>query len=218
MKKIGVIGAGGLGRETMMVIEHINKKQKLYDIIGFFDDDKNIHGQLLNGHKVVGGLDWIINNYQKDYYYVIGIGSPASKKKIVEELEKYLIKFETVVHPSVIINENVKIGNGTVITSNCILTVNITIGNHVFLNLASTIGHDAIIKDYCNINPICAINGNNFLGEGVTLGTGAKLIHNVTIGDWATVGAGSVVIGNIPEYSTAVGVPARVIKIRGERV
>ncbi len=218
MITIGVIGAGGLGRETMMVIEQINIKYNKYNIIGFLDDNEKIHGKMINGYEVLGGSDWIINNKTRDIRYVIGIGDPHIKKKIVERLAEHTIKFETIVHPSVMINEQVEIGYGTVITANCILTVNIRVGNHVFLNLASTVGHDAVIEDYCNINPLCAINGGNLLKMGVTLGTGAKLIQNVSIGEWATVGAGGVVINDIPEHSTAVGIPAKVIKTRGVRV
>ncbi|MCU0798440.1 MAG: acetyltransferase [Candidatus Thermoplasmatota archaeon] len=215
MIKLGVIGAGGLGRETIMVVEHINLIDDKFNIIGFFDDNQKLHGTTINGYQIIGGSDWIVQNRAEDIRYVIGIGDPHIKKQIVDKLSEHSIKFETIIHPSVKINENVEIGEGTVITANCILTVNITVGNHVFLNLSSTVGHDAIIEDYCNINPLCAINGGNILRTGVTLGTGAKLIQNVTIGKWSTIGAGAVVINDIPEYSTAVGIPAKVIKIKG---
>lgn len=49
--------------------------------------------------------------------------------------------------------------------------------------------------------------------EGVELGTGAVILQGIAIEKWAVVGAGAVVTEDLPEYVTAVGVPARVIKI-----
>jgi len=51
------------------------------------------------------------------------------------------------------------------------------------------------------------------IGEGCYIGMGANVIQGITIGPWSTIGAGAVVICDIPPHVTAVGVPARVIKI-----
>ncbi len=48
--------------------------------------------------------------------------------------------------------------------------------------------------------------------QGVVIGSGAKILGNITIGANSRIGANSVVIKNVPEDSTAVGIPARVIK------
>ena len=50
------------------------------------------------------------------------------------------------------------------------------------------------------------------------IGVGAIILNGVTIGENAIIGAGAVVIGNIPRRSTAVGVPARVIKYHGATI
>lgn len=52
------------------------------------------------------------------------------------------------------------------------------------------------------------------VGHGVLLGAGTKVLGNVRIGDGSKVGAGSVVLTDIPEHTTAVGVPARVVGTR----
>ncbi|MEM7760366.1 MAG: hypothetical protein AAF298_19885 [Cyanobacteria bacterium P01_A01_bin.40] len=44
--------------------------------------------------------------------------------------------------------------------------------------------------------------------------SGAVVISSIRIGKWCTIGAGTVVIRDIPDYATAVGNPARVIKMR----
>ena len=60
----------------------------------------------------------------------------------------------------------------------------------------------------------CHIGGNAILGEGVSIGTAATILNEVKIGKWSIVGAGAVVTRDLPEYVTAVGVPAKVIKYR----
>jgi serine O-acetyltransferase len=51
------------------------------------------------------------------------------------------------------------------------------------------------------------------LGDDVFLGAGAKIIGGIQIGNGAKIGANAVVLQDIPEYATAVGIPAKVVKI-----
>ena len=52
------------------------------------------------------------------------------------------------------------------------------------------------------------------IGNNVVIGTGAKILGNITIGNDTKVGAGSVVIRSVPDNSTVVGVPGRVTRTR----
>ncbi len=49
------------------------------------------------------------------------------------------------------------------------------------------------------------------LGDGVTVGAGAKVLGGLTLGDGARVGANSVVLADVPPGALAVGAPARVV-------
>lgn len=53
--------------------------------------------------------------------------------------------------------------------------------------------------------------GGALIGDDVTIGAGAKIIGNVTIGNGAKIGANAVVTKDVPEFATAVGIPARVL-------
>ena len=61
--------------------------------------------------------------------------------------------------------------------------------------------------------PGALLAGRVKVGRGAFIGIGAQVIQCRAIGHFATIGAGAVVIEDVPEYSTAVGVPARVIKV-----
>jgi serine O-acetyltransferase len=54
------------------------------------------------------------------------------------------------------------------------------------------------------------------LGNHVVVGTGAKVLGNIRIGNHVRIGAGSVVVHPVPDHSTVVGVPGRVVRIRDE--
>lgn len=53
------------------------------------------------------------------------------------------------------------------------------------------------------------------LGNHVVIGSGAKVLGNIVLGNWVRVGAGSVVVRSVPDHSTVVGIPGRVVAIKG---
>lgn len=53
--------------------------------------------------------------------------------------------------------------------------------------------------------------------EGATIYAGASVLGNITVGKGAKVGASALVLKDVPDYATVVGVPAKIIKINGEK-
>jgi sugar O-acyltransferase (sialic acid O-acetyltransferase NeuD family) len=211
MKKIAIFGAGGFGREVAFLIKDINKKNYQWEIIGFFDNAKK--GEIVNDYKVFGGLEEL-NKIKEELYLVIAIGTSISKKNVVEKIKNPLVKFPILIHPSVIISDRVEIGEGSIICAGNIITTNIRIGKHVIINLDCTIGHDAIINDYCSLMPSVNVSGETEIGECSFLGTGSLIINQRKVGKNVIIGAGSSVIKDIPDDCTAIGSPAKPIKFR----
>ena len=56
------------------------------------------------------------------------------------------------------------------------------------------------------------------LGNDVMVGSGAKILGPIRIGDHARVAANAVVLQNVPDNSTVVGVPGRVVRVNGEKL
>lgn len=101
-----------------------------------------------------------------------------------------------------------------------------TIGRGLFIDHGSgvVIGETAVIGDNCTIYQGVTLGGTGkhtgkrhpTLGNNVMVGAGAKVLGPFKVGDNSKIAAGAVVLDEIPENSTAVGIPARVVK-RGER-
>ena len=137
-------------------------------------------------------------------------------------------------------NKGIFIGDNVTIGRSCVLSCkngNINIGDNTVININAIIqsakrvdiGKDVGIGAYCNIigagdhimtRTDVPIMAQGQIVKGITIednaaiGTGAKIKDGVTIGRDAFIGAGAVVTKSIPEFSIAVGMPARVIKKR----
>ena len=215
MKNIVIVGAGGVGRETSLIIQQINELESTWNLIGFIDDDVNSWGNVINGYPVIGGMD-SLEKLSLDTYVVVAIANYKVKKRIVNKINNKF-KFATIVHPRVWLHDYMTLGEGTIIYEGAILTTNIKVGNHVIISPKCGIGHDSIIKDYVSLLWNVNISGNDIIEEGVMMGSASTVIQGKRIGKGSTVGAGAVVIDNIDSYSTVVGVPAKVIKVDYER-
>lgn len=210
MKNIVIIGAGGVGREVSLIIQQINELEQTWNLLGFIDDNTDNWGKVINGYSVIGGID-SLEFLSNDTYIVIAIANYKVKKNIVNKINNKF-KFATIVHPKVWIHDYMAVGEGTIIYEGAILTANIEIGNHVIISPKCGVGHDSIIKDYVSLLWNVNVSGNDLIEEGVMMGSGSTVIQGKKIGKGSIIGAGAVVVNDIESFSTAVGVPAKVIK------
>jgi sugar O-acyltransferase (sialic acid O-acetyltransferase NeuD family) len=209
MKDIVIIGAGDFGREVVWLIEDINAMKDEWNILGFVDDNADLLGKEFDGYKVIGNLDWLMN---QSIYVVNSIANPKVREMMMTKLASSSNKYPSLIHPNVVISKRATIGEGSIITSGNIVSTGVKVGKHVIINLACTLGHDSIYDDYASLMPGVNVSGHAHFGRCVHVGTGSAVIPKVSIGEYSTLGAGSVVTKDIPPYCTAVGVPAKPIK------
>jgi serine O-acetyltransferase len=93
-------------------------------------------------------------------------------------------------------------------------------GMGVVIGETAVIGEDVVLYQGVTLGGTGHEKGKRHptLGDHVVIGSGAKVLGNIKIGDWVKVGAGSVVVRSVPEHSTVVGVPGRVVAVKGVRV
>lgn len=100
------------------------------------------------------------------------------------------------------------------------------IGRGLFIDHGAgiVIGETSVIGDNCTIYHGVTLGGRGHskhtkrhptIGDNVLIGTGAKLLGNITVGSNANIGANAVILHDVPEGATVVGVPGKIVKIDG---
>jgi len=102
------------------------------------------------------------------------------------------------IHPAATIGQRVFIDHGT----------------GVVIGETSVIEDDVLIYQGVTLGGVSLIQGKRHptIKRGAVIGAGAKVLGNITIGEFAKIGANSVVVKEVPDCSTAIGIPAHVIE------
>lgn len=103
-----------------------------------------------------------------------------------------------------------------------------TIGKGLFIDhgMGVVIGETAVVGDNCLLYQGVTLGGTGkdkgkrhpTLGNNVLVGAGAKVLGPFTVGNNVKIAANAVVLNAIPDDCTAVGVPARIVRRKGEKV
>ncbi len=93
-------------------------------------------------------------------------------------------------------------------------------GMGVVIGETAEIGDDVLLYQGVTLGGTGKERGKRHptVGNHVVVGTGAKVLGNITIGDHVKIGAGSVVIRSVPDHSTVVGIPGRIVRVGGVEV
>lgn len=211
LNKIVLIGGGGHCKVIVSILKEIKK----YEIVGISDSQKK-------GNFVLGipikfddkDLPQLFKNGIKNAFVSIGsVGDSSKRVEIFEFITKIGFKVPVIISPYALISEEVEIDIGTVIMSGVIINSGVKIGKNCIINTGAIIDHDCKIGDHVHIAPGVSISGFVSIGDGSHIGTGASVIDRISVGSNSIIGSGATVISDIPNFCTAVGVPAKIIKI-----
>jgi sugar O-acyltransferase (sialic acid O-acetyltransferase NeuD family) len=192
MKKV-LFGYGGHAREVMV---QIGEKMDCYV------DDKYVNEHTLPISK--------FDPYESEI--MIAVSEPKDREKIIKKLPKET-KYFTFIHPtSLIMDDNIEIGEGSFIGAYSVLTTNITLGKHTLLNRGNHIGHDTKIGDYLSMMPGAIISGNVNIGDRIYMGNNSSVREKIKICDDVIIGLNAGVVKNINESGVYVGVPVKKIR------
>lgn len=122
--------------------------------------------------------------------------------RLISNLGRFLTGIE--IHPGATIGEGLFIDHGTGI----VIGETAEIGRNVTLYQGVTLGGTG--KEKGKRHPT--------IGNNVVIASGAKVLGSFTVGNHAKIGAGSVVLKPVPAYATVVGIPGRIVLMRGQPV
>lgn len=203
MKRLALLGASGHGK----VVADIALTAGWQEVV-FFDDAWPT--MMVNGHWPVVGDTAVLQGQLHEFDGVlVAIGNCNIRLEKQQVLKKAGAAIPTLVHPHACVSRFVRLGAGTVVMAGAVVNVDASVGDACIINTGSTIDHDCVLSCGVHISPGANLSGNVTVGSCSWIGVGSAVKQGVNIGCRVMVGAGSVVIGNIPDDSTVVGVPAR---------
>ena len=202
---IYLYGAGSISTIVAEIVDAMG-----YRIKAQFDDDPD-QQQSHASREIRPGIRLLGRDKfpRLDAPCIISIGINSVRKELAAILPA---AYGRAVHPSVLASPAAAIGEGTIILHGSIVQANTVIGRHVLINTAASIDHHCRIDDFAHISPHATLCGQIHVGEGSHIGAGATVIHCRKIGKWCTIGAGAVVLSDVPDQTTVVGNPARVLR------
>ncbi|MCM8767548.1 MAG: serine O-acetyltransferase [Candidatus Omnitrophica bacterium] len=122
--------------------------------------------------------------------------------RIISHINRFLTGIE--IHPGAKIGDRFFIDHGMGV----VIGETAEIGNDVLIYQGVVLGGTSFKKE----------KRHPTIGNNVVIGAGAILLGPIKVGDGAKIGAGSVVIKDVPEGTTVVGVPARVVEKREKKI
>jgi len=130
------------------------------------------------------------------------------------------------IEPGAIIRDKVTIGANAVIMMGAIINIGASIGEETMIDMNAVIGARGIIGKRCHIGAGAVIAGvleppsktPVIIEDDVLIGANAVILEGVRIGKGAVVGAGSVVTKDVPANTIVVGVPAKIVKEKDEKI
>jgi len=147
----------------------------------------------------------------KAYSYFVSIGENKLRHKISNYLIPLLGKPENALHKTAIISRSINSGYGNMFGAGVIINAQVKIGNGVICNTGCIVEHECVINDYVHIAPGATLCGNVLVNEGSFIGANSVIKEGVKIGKNVIIGAGAVVIKDVMDNQKVVGNPQRLI-------
>lgn len=201
-----VYGAGGLGVETMDILQSairigLQKPHRVAFLVDAPNRDEVIGVPVVSvGRHVVGAK------------VTIAVGEPAYRVLMLEKVATLGLEPASIISPDSFVSAHAQIGVGTIIAPHCSIQATARIGRNVAVNTAAIIGHDVVVEDHCVLSSMVNLGGGVHVGTLGYIGMGTLVREKLRIGHSAIVGMGSVVHADVPEEVIALGNPARVVR------
>ncbi|CBA31871.1 acetyltransferase [Cronobacter turicensis] len=202
--KLGIYGAGGLGREVLMLARAINQCTSRWSEIFFIDD-------VTDAQEVYGASVVRFDARPAECEVAIAIGEPALRQRLAQKLSG-VAPLATLIHPNVDVPSQSEIRPGAILCDGALISCGVTIGENVLIQPRACVGHDCAIGAYSVVSSLVALAGHCEVGERVFIGMNSCVKEQTRIGDDAIVGMGSAVFSDVADATIVLGNPARAMR------
>jgi sugar O-acyltransferase (sialic acid O-acetyltransferase NeuD family) len=212
--RVVIVGAGGHAREVADILRHGVREGASPRLLGFVADDPENYPAEVGGVPFLGDWGWFDTADPEGLAVICAVGLPQLRRHLAGRAQARGITFASAVSPLAYVSPTAQLGEGVMVFPHAFVSAGSSLGDHAVVNVGASVSHDARVRPFATLGPGVRVAGHAEVGEGCYLGIGSSVIDRVSIGAWATVGGGACVTEDLRENVTAVGVPARVIKIK----
>ena len=204
MEDLIIIGVGF--PDIIQTVEDINSDKKQFNLLGFLDDNTNLHNQKILNYPVLGSLNWIKENQNVKIINTIARDLP--KRQVINQyLRSIGCRFTKLIHPSVNIKYS-KVENNVLISKFVYLEPRTIIKKDTMILPFCSIGHDVIIEKNCFIASGCHFGGFSNIKENCLIGAGSSIHPKVTIEKNCKIGINSSIFSNIRPNKIVLNKPS----------
>lgn len=203
-----IIGAGGHSKIIIDILEEYKDNR----ILGLLDDNRNIHGDIVLGKKILGEVESIKNYDPSNLKFVISIGNNQIRRRLFNQITGWGYMPTNAISRHAVISKYVELGKGLIINAGVKIHPDVRVEDNVIIGMNATISHDSVIERDVHISPGVHLTGSTYIERGVDVGTGAVVIPGIRIERNSIIGAGAVVTKNVEKNSVAVGIPAKIVR------
>lgn len=204
MRKLLIVGAGGHGKVVADAALKMQRWKEIYFLNDFLVTDYP--------YLIIGKFQDLNQFYGEFTDVFVALGNNQKRSELLLQAKKIGFKLQTIIHPTAIISNSTKIGEGSLVCAQAVLNPFSTVGIGCIINTAAIIEHDCIIDDYVHVSPNAALAGGVSVGAYSWVGIGSNIIEKIKIGKNVIVGAGAVILNDVQDNVKVVGVPAKVMK------
>jgi sugar O-acyltransferase (sialic acid O-acetyltransferase NeuD family) len=209
--KIVIVGSGSQGRIVADILLAGKSCGGDMEPVAFVDDTAQAGTSVFG--IVVAGPFAALASIEHDAI-VVAIGDNNARRRVTEQM---LAAGETLAiarHPSVIVGQEVTIGDGSMLSAGAILLPRASIGRGSLINTKASVDHDSILGDFVHVSAGATVGAICRIGDETMIGIGATVMSECSVGARCILGAGAVAVRDLPDDVVAVGVPARVTRDR----
>lgn len=201
-----IYGAGGLGLETVDILEHAMRANTVALHSPRFIEDDSTRNEVM-GYPVCE-----LSQCLPGSSVTIAVGEPRIRRLLLKKAEAAGLVPRSLISPSAFVSPMAEIGEGVIIAPLCSIQAHARIARNVGVNTMTIVGHDVCVNEGAVISSMVNLGGAAAIGEYAYIGMGALVKEGLSVGPWSIVAMGAVVFRDLPEEIIAVGNPARVSK------
>lgn len=202
MRNVIILGAGGAGAEVTFYIEDHNSKvgpDDQLNLLGYIDDSKENWEKYNYKAPLLSDIDSYTP--KEDEEVLIAIMDISLREKMIKTLLDKNAKIGSFIHHSVVMPENLDIGEGNIVFPFCILEKHATIGSYNFLTSYCFISHDCVVGNN-NFLSVAGLAGSVKVGSNNYFGLRSTVIPSVEVGNNNIIQAGMIVDKNVKDDTT----------------